>query len=124
VNGARRAIRSLRTAAICLLVVVTTGGVPTAGSCLEEIVGCGSVCTRCACKHRTDTVGLRTTCPCCQRHAPATNPASSLTPAILPASVPSLFIPPAHRGTAAPIPHVPSFSPSVPHPPPRTRTLP
>jgi hypothetical protein len=119
-NAALRTARAFRTAAICLLIIVSSGGIPAVGSCVEEILGCSSVCLRCACKHSSDTIHLRASCPCCERHAPATNPMSGQTPAILPLDAPSLFIPPARQRTPAPIQGGRPFFLPIPHPPPRT----
>jgi hypothetical protein len=114
-----RVARALRPLAVCVLVVAAAGVVPAAGSCLESLLGCGDVCTRCLCKHRNDTDALRKTCPCCQRHPGTPDQITGAVAAILPGATASFAVPSTRRPVPLRACFRISYSPSVPHPPPR-----
>jgi hypothetical protein len=122
-RGRSTAARAVRGLALCLLVLLTSGALPVASTCLEDVRDCGDKCRYCACKRRSASAKMRAPCPCCQPHAGAQDPLTNLRPAVVP--VPAIsFEPPA-------IPETPkrlagdelSFAPAIPHPPPRTPAL-
>jgi hypothetical protein len=118
----RRVARVLRAAAVWLLVIVASGTVSVAATCIHDVSGCQETCARCSCKRRPLGDTLRAPCSCCQPQ-PGARPIAFLETAVLPDNTSSLR-PPSHtEAMGASSASVLPYFPSVPHPPPRTSAL-
>jgi hypothetical protein len=120
-RAASRTIDALRALVMCIVALATTGAVPSAVSCFEELHGCGHK-MRCLCRH-CPTTGVRGPCSCCDGQPGAWSRTGALEPAVVPrpsVSAPAL----APLGHSAILPQFRlSFTTDVPHPPPRTHSL-
>ena len=114
-------MRLLRNITVWLLVAAASGTWPVAATCLDCAVEhtCGDACARCFCKRHSPTGSLRAPCPCCGGNR-ATQAITALPPAVLPddTAVPA---PPSDDMPFAGMSwRLVAFTPSVPHPPPRS----
>jgi hypothetical protein len=112
--------RPLRALAVAAFIVALSGTLPTTVICLDQPGGCRGHGTMCLCKRGPARTGVRAPCACSTPTSTAGDLLTGTGPAILPArsiatapgSPPDLV----SRRTGGPV----EFSPSVPHPPPRT----
>ena len=119
-SGTSRITDALRLMTICVLVVLTSGALPLASHWSDDIRGCGDLCARCDCKRRAAHATLRAPCPCCESHPSSPGQVTSIEPALLPASAQAPSGPGVCDRVLESAGVLPSFTPSVPHPPPRT----
>jgi hypothetical protein len=119
-----RMARVIRAAGTALLIAATAGALPLTAHGLEGVRGCGDQCTSCSCKRRpVSLLGMRAPCPCCQPIPGIPNPMKGVGPAVVPRAA-IVFVTP----SSSSVPRYgagrhASFSPPVPHPPPRTLPL-
>jgi hypothetical protein len=111
----------LRTAVVWLVVIAASGAAPVAVAGFEDAHGCGEMCARCWCKRLSADDVLRPRCPCCQ--PPGRASLITLLPStVLPASTPLPSPPPARSVAAGLRDDAEVVAPSIPDPPPRTRS--
>jgi hypothetical protein len=116
--------RVIRAAAAVLLIAATAGVMPLAAHGLADLRGCGDQCTYCSCKRRpVSLLGMRPSCPCCQPIPGLPNPMKGAGPAVLPRAATVIVAPTSSSVSPHGVGCHPSFSPQVPHPPPRTLPL-
>lgn len=110
--------RLARAGILCLLVALVGDAATVVRLCASDAHGCGDACAMCWCRRDAASTRLRTECPCCRRSG-AVPAAVSLEPAVLPSS-PGVLPPAATTATrASDTRPAASFTPRVPHPPPR-----
>jgi hypothetical protein len=114
--------RLRRALVVCFVVLTTSGLAPAAVLGVEDLRGCRGECPFCLCARRPPTAGVRAPCACCQPTPAAPDPLRGVALAVLPPGAFALADPPpcdlGSPRTGGPA----EFSPSVPHPPPRTQT--